>query len=384
MSSSSSGMFFLSTTGPADLSGSAWDATGEGQQNFADFTTDLPDMHADAEDHGFAYGQTTPRKDQPDGLDGLPSNWALPAASLAGAEPMRRAASRSSSNGSSRKHRTLRASSVKSRPSISSASSRPQSHMSFDMSGNSYAVAGGALSHARIVDVNQQYLVQDPHSPPLYSGLMGIPTDGLSYHNELGAVMAQHVDPACTQIMDYELSPPGNSPPASWTSSSAGSRRSSPGPLDGTWSPQVPFSPADTYNSSSSDIQSESPRYVETETSSSPLPASHAETSSRNSRKYGAQMTEDGAAGLSMDAGDNFALPAAFSRRQSSEGESARDHPLYKDVQPLADGLYHCPWEGTSVCNHKAEKLKCNYEYVVPNPPSPVPTDGIPLTLRTR
>lgn len=41
---------------------------------------------------------------------------------------------------------------------------------------------------------------------------------------------------------------------------------------------------------------------------------------------------------------------------------TARDHPLYHNVSPLADGLYHCPWEGQPSCQHKPEKLKCNYE----------------------
>jgi hypothetical protein len=61
---------------------------------------------------------------------------------------------------------------------------------------------------------------------------------------------------------------------------------------------------------------------------------------------------------------DGFALPhSAFgSRRMSGEGESARDHYLYKNAFPHADGLFHCPWEGQASCNHKAEKLKCNYE----------------------
>lgn len=49
-------------------------------------------------------------------------------------------------------------------------------------------------------------------------------------------------------------------------------------------------------------------------------------------------------------------------RRLSGETESARDHPLYKNAQPQADGLYHCPWEGEMTCNHKPEKLRCNYE----------------------
>jgi hypothetical protein len=49
------------------------------------------------------------------------------------------------------------------------------------------------------------------------------------------------------------------------------------------------------------------------------------------------------------------------SRTRANGGASARDHPLYHNVFPHADGLYHCPWEGES-CGHRPEKLKCNYE----------------------
>jgi len=40
-------------------------------------------------------------------------------------------------------------------------------------------------------------------------------------------------------------------------------------------------------------------------------------------------------------------------------------HPLYHNVSPHSDGLYHCPFEDDpkTNCIHKPEKLKCNYEY---------------------
>ncbi|KAH9214584.1 hypothetical protein DL95DRAFT_503077 [Leptodontidium sp. 2 PMI_412] len=46
---------------------------------------------------------------------------------------------------------------------------------------------------------------------------------------------------------------------------------------------------------------------------------------------------------------------------------TARDHPLYHNVDPQADGLYHCPWEKvtTANCQHRPEKLKCNYDKFV-------------------
>ncbi|CZT02410.1 uncharacterized protein RCO7_06302 [Rhynchosporium graminicola] len=46
---------------------------------------------------------------------------------------------------------------------------------------------------------------------------------------------------------------------------------------------------------------------------------------------------------------------------------TARDHPLYHNVTAHDDGLYHCPWEKDpqSNCQHKPEKLKCNYDKFV-------------------
>ncbi|TQS37073.1 hypothetical protein Golomagni_02465 [Golovinomyces magnicellulatus] len=54
--------------------------------------------------------------------------------------------------------------------------------------------------------------------------------------------------------------------------------------------------------------------------------------------------------------------------RSSIEIEgNAREHPLYHNVSPGEDGLYHCPWENEpgSNCQHKPEKLKCNYDKFV-------------------
>jgi len=84
----------------------------------------------------------------------------------------------------------------------------------------------------------------------------------------------------------------------------------------------------------------------------------------RSNSNYASHMVTEDLNGSGMTAiADDFALPPAFpSRRASSEGESARDHPLYKQVVPGEDGLFHCPWEGQTSCNHRPEKLKCNYE----------------------
>ncbi|KFY37696.1 hypothetical protein V494_04658 [Pseudogymnoascus sp. VKM F-4513 (FW-928)] len=44
----------------------------------------------------------------------------------------------------------------------------------------------------------------------------------------------------------------------------------------------------------------------------------------------------------------------------------ARDHPYYHSAVLGSDRLYHCPWESMNPpCNHKPEKLKCNYDKCV-------------------
>ncbi|QSZ29345.1 hypothetical protein DSL72_003859 [Monilinia vaccinii-corymbosi] len=55
----------------------------------------------------------------------------------------------------------------------------------------------------------------------------------------------------------------------------------------------------------------------------------------------------------------------SMGRSSLDADNSARDHALYHNVTTRSDGLYHCPWEGTSGCQHKPEKLKCNYDKFV-------------------
>ena len=52
-----------------------------------------------------------------------------------------------------------------------------------------------------------------------------------------------------------------------------------------------------------------------------------------------------------------------YTGRTPDVDNNARVHELYHNASPQADGLYHCPWEGQDVCQHRPEKLKCNYEY---------------------
>ncbi|EMR70923.1 putative zinc finger domain-containing protein [Eutypa lata UCREL1] len=173
----------------------------------------------------------------------------------------------------------------------------------------------------------------------------GFSADGLPYSPAVLApgMTQQHIDPSHMQL-NFEASIAGNSP-GSWESLSAGgSRISSPGvPEDASsWSMPVGGSPAHTANSS---------------------PVMDGMSPSLDRQMC--MMTAEDANGAVLSE-DSFALPPSFSRRTSGDGESsARDHPLYRNAFPQPDGLFHCPWEGQSGCNHKAEKLKCNYDKFV-------------------
>ncbi|AEO58018.1 hypothetical protein MYCTH_2304963 [Thermothelomyces thermophilus ATCC 42464] len=356
LASNASGMFSFCQTGPADLAGSSWDATVEGSQNFPELADAADYYSGETEDFVLPFGQNTPKPDHLDAADEFQTKW-TPAVSLESkalkAEPMRRGTSRSSTG--SHKNRSTKVSTQsakKSRSRVQSVLSQASSQMSkLDMSSNASTHAQG-----RIMDV-QQYLAQDLDtlsvSPQVtnaafYSGL-GVFADGLPYSGDIGATMAQHVNP---QIFDAGLIAAS---PHSWGSlSPVDSRMSSPGIQDGSddvWSAAPSASsPGESQNSNSPALPGQSPRM------SRKLDASQYVSSDEVQGQMMPAMGEDG-----------FALPhAAFgSRRASGEGESARDHYLYKNAFPQADGLFHCPWEGQASCNHKPEKLKCNYDKFV-------------------
>ena len=358
-------------TGPGDLAGSSWEATAEGQQNFPEL--DQANMYTvDSEDMMLPFGQSTPRLEH-DGSEDMIAKWTTDLKAPK-SEPMRRLTSKSSAGSS--KNRTLKASSKKTRPRVQSVlMTRASSQYSnYEVTGNASAYQEATIGNGRIMDP-QQYLAQDldtlsvsshmTGNQPFNQGLMGFPTDGLPYSAGMGfpmAPMAQHVNPCATQFYDTGLS--GNSP-YSLCSLSPDSQRSSPG-ADDAWSagPLMASPTTDAHDSPS--INGLSPRYVLAEDFLVPLAASHTIENIRMNRKLDGpefvacdDMHGNGLFGMC----DEFSLPPAFAaRRMSGDGESARDHWLYKDASPKADGLFHCPWEGRPECNHRAEKLKCNYE----------------------
>lgn len=77
-------------------------------------------------------------------------------------------------------------------------------------------------------------------------------------------------------------------------------------------------------------------------------------------------------AGLGFDAAQSNSPSEEMMMEDNDELKSleeehhkvARSDPLYSK-EPDADGLYHCPSEGESGCNHKPTTLKCNYDKYV-------------------
>ncbi|KXH27129.1 C2H2 transcription factor [Colletotrichum nymphaeae SA-01] len=354
-----SGMFsFSSQTGPSDPLSGSWETTGEGAQNFQDFSDNGSAHPGDSEDYSFHVdGHITPRG-QGQTTEDLQSKWTAPA--TVGSEPMRRGTSRSSAG--SRKHRISKVTSPKARPTRMTAAASAQVSAqlsSMDITGN--ATVYGPQPSAQMMDVNPYFLDTDTSavSSQWFNSMeLGMMPDGLP-----SGELNMHVVPAQMQL-DPDSSLGAHSPSASWNSfSPTESHLSSPaGSTEDSWlSAPLMSSPSHSEHVSPI-IQSQSPRYVPQ------ISCSSLESASDETLLYSAngKFMSDELAGSVLTIVGDAALPPAFpSRRPTNEGDTARDHPLYKNATPQADGLFHCPWEGETSCNHKPEKLKCNYDKFV-------------------
>ncbi|EFX06137.1 c2h2 finger domain containing protein [Grosmannia clavigera kw1407] len=320
------------------MNGGSWDATIEGSQNFASYS-DQGDMPQDSEENTY----------QANSMEEYQSKWNLPPA-------MHRTVSRSSAG--SYKNRTVRAPARRTRPGIPTELSQGAPTSAFDASVSASMSAAGygmtdafsanstmATAMTSVPSVGQNYfpdasmgpsnqMLQQQYFPSLYQPSLEstYSPDGLAYVGDLGTGLdqpvQQHVDPACTQ-MHFE--PSVLSSPL--TIDTRSSRRSS---LD--------MAPEDMWSyrpESSSPAES----HDSTMSSFGPLPGAEEPMHSA--------MASD------------FSGSATMRQRSSSESDTVRDHPLYKEAIADDDGLYHCPWESESNCNHKPEKLKCNYDKFV-------------------
>ncbi|KAL7798262.1 hypothetical protein V8C37DRAFT_369289 [Trichoderma ceciliae] len=323
MASTAPAMFSFSQTEPSTdlLNGSSWGANAEGPQNLHDYPDNGSSHSGEAEEYLFTSGHNSPRGPRLDQAQPVDVAWTAPKAtmSISGAQVMSRASS-------SRSHGSV-------------VSPTQMSNMS--VRGNAQAFRSGPQSTGSMAGMNSCLLLDsDAHgaSSHMYwsdyaSYEMNLGADGVAF--PIPNVNPLHVVPSQMHLANDAV--PDASSPSNWDCfSSSISRTSSPDTIDDGWQP-APFSP------DSSPELCRSPR----------------------DRKL-PMMPEDMHKHTASQMEDASALPQPYTaRRQGSEGESARDHILYKNVTPQEDGLFHCPWEGQSNCNHKAEKLKCNYDKFV-------------------
>lgn len=335
-------MFSFSQTEPsADLSnGPPWGTQPGGPQSYQDFVDSGSSHSGDAEEYLFTSGQTTPRgsrTDQPQTTDAM---WTA-ARTVSSAPRMPHAMSRANS----------------SRSSASCMS--PSSHLPrVDDTGNAQTLQNGPQPAGSIAGMDTCLLL-DPDAaavPHIYWSDYNLDMN-LSAENHAVFALAEagplHVVPAQMHL-GTETGLPDNSSPSSWDCfSSSISRTSSPATIDDTWL-SAPLSPH-----SSPDMKCQSPRYVDRENLESHLLTGFTPQSPERKLFMIPEDREGQAAIQSNVKGLSQSLP---SRRQVSDGESARDHALYKNATIRDDGYFHCPWEGQQSCNHKPEKLKCNYE----------------------
>ena len=306
----SSDMFSLAHTGPsADHLGSPWVST-EGQQHMTDFHGHAQTL--EAEDYSLqAYGAPTP----PHGAElEFVEDFRNKCAS-----PRSEAGKRLScgSPGISSKRRHTKDTVSKTQTRIAPApTSTGVSNMG--LGGNALAFQSGVSQF--------QPLYQDPdHADSLPAQVYyQDPPMGMDVASMQFTDLNMHVDPT---HMQYNP----DASPQSWTASFT--------------PPQSPHDVDEWYQPS---LGSSSPE------------------SSPSDYYLGQDMGMPALAGgdlsaVAMSRENSYAMPQA-SRRPRSEGETARDHALYKNATPQTDGLFHCPWEGTADCHHRPEKLKCNYE----------------------
>ena len=324
-----SDMYSLAQTGPSEHLGSPWISAGDGQQQMNDFPGHSQTV--DAEDYSLAaYGAPTP----PHGTElDLTEEFRKQCASPR-SESVKRLQSRSP--GISSKRRSTKSSAV-SKTQARLAPAPTSSRVSnMGLTGNSLAFQN---ANGHFLGMNQS-LFQEPDQADTLSTQMYYQDLHLDLDMNSGMAFPDlphmHVDPTHMQF-DPDTSLTATSTPRSWNA--AYTPPQSPPNAEETW-----------YQPSLGSSES---------AGSSPSDYGIGQTYS-----LGQDLAIQGIAGSDMSAigrEDAFAVSAP-SRRPRSDGETARDHHLYKNAAPHADGLFHCPWEGTAECHHKPEKLKCNYE----------------------
>lgn len=148
----------------------------------------------------------------------------------------------------------------------------------------------------------------------------------------------------------------GASPSSSWDVSSSISRTSSPNTIDESWRAAAMANSPMTFMGDTTRYVMNHQKHLQYAAADSHIPSSSPENRSL-------ALVSDMQDSMVPLTGD-MSTSAAYKQRGSVDSDSPRDDALYKNVTRGPDGLFHCPWENKKECNHKPEKLKCNYEYV--------------------
>lgn len=191
-----------------------------------------------------------------------------------------------------------------------------------------------------------------------YSLDIGMTADPTSF-SIMDDLNSLHVVPTEIQLgPDVHLA--GSMSPSSWDQFSSSISRTPSPTLADPWM-SAPLSPQ-----TSPEISCSSPRYVANESLKRNGQFSHYDYDISFDRQ-GAIIPDELTGSVTSVVDEASKLIRAYPvRRSNTDGEAgARDHQLYKSATPQSDGLYHCPWEGDASCNHKPEKLKCNYDKFV-------------------
>ncbi|CAI4219185.1 unnamed protein product [Parascedosporium putredinis] len=329
MNLTASEMYSLGPAGPSDHLSSPWVGMGDVQQHLSDFPGHTQGV--DAEDYPLAtYGAPTPHGTEMDFAEELRKQCA---------SPIKRLQSRSP--GMASKRRLTKSSAITKPPRLAPAptSSRVPTLGLTENNGLAFQGTG-----SQFLDVNQP-LFQDAEQTDNLSGQMyfqSMASLDLDINSSIpfGEITPMHVDPTHMQLDPDNASLTATSSPHSWTATFT--------------PPQSPNADEAWYQASLASSES---------AGSSPEGYGMGQTYS-----LGQDLGIQGLASGDMTTighDDAFAVSNGASRRPKFEGETARDHHLYKTAVPKSDGLFHCPWEGTQDCHHKPEKLKCNYDKFV-------------------
>ncbi len=325
------------------LQGSPWCATAEVPQYLPEFQDHGSSHSGDTGEYIFTSGQETPKGNNNNNATRIPQHTM----------PMENTWSTAHLPVSdARSHAMAR---IDSTASGSSSLSQTSSISNIDNSyGPVHGLHQGSLHSAGLMQNLSPCQMSDGVGSPIFWPGYGLEIGlGTECPLAISDIHPLNVSPSQVTLQPEPMHE--TSSPNSWDGfSSSISRTSSPATIDETWlgGPVNDGSPAGLVNNSMRYVSMCNPQHFEHEVLTN---YSH----SPDSQHLVLSGDVQGALNA-MNAG--MPLSTIFKPRSATEGEDPRRDARYKEAVKGEDGLWHCPWEGQECCNHKPEKLKCNYE----------------------